>query len=314
MSHRLLPLCILSIALPLLLGSISCSDDTPPTFPLPPVDTTDTPNDSLPHYAEADTLCRIHDERVTELSGIAPSRWSSALLWMHNDSGDGPRLFVVDTLGDMVAICTLNGSVARDWEDISTVMLDGTSWIYIGDIGDNTASRLTVSVSRFPEPRIDPAWRDSSVSVTPEQATFTFADGPRDCEALMVDPRTGVILIIEKSGIQTTVYRAAWPGDGDSAVLQPIVDLALPFAVRFLNLVTGADISPSGDRVVVRCYGGIVAYTGVSVEKALSADKSTVLPAAPLAQAEAVCYTDDGTAVLTTTEGKQPPVLRFHMR
>jgi hypothetical protein len=133
----------------------------------------------------------------------------------------------------------------------------------------------------------------------------------------MVDARTGAIILIEKAGAQTTVYQADWPGDGGSAVLRPIMDLALPFTLGFLNLVTGADISPSGDRVVVRCYGGIVEYVGVSgmsVGNVLSTNSSTVLPAAPLAQPEAVCYTDDGTAVLTTTEGNQPPVLRFHMR
>ena len=36
---------------------------------------------------------------IDEMSGIVRSRWQDNMWWVHNDSGDEPRLFAVDSTG-----------------------------------------------------------------------------------------------------------------------------------------------------------------------------------------------------------------------
>ena len=105
-----------------------------------------------------------------------------------------------------------------------------------------------------------------------------------------------------------------WPGDGGTGVLSRSGTLEIPYAFSLLRSVTGADISAAGDRMVVRCYGGMLERR-VTAADALSALLSPSdwisLPAAALLQPEAVCYTSDGRAVVTGSEGANTPLLRF---
>jgi len=42
------------------------------------------------------------------------SRKNAGVLWIHNDSGDGPRLFAVDRSGMLLGTYTLQGASADD--------------------------------------------------------------------------------------------------------------------------------------------------------------------------------------------------------
>ena len=61
----------------------------------------------------------IRSELMREISGIVASRQNPGVLWVHNDSGDRPRIYAIDTKGDLLGICNVGGATERDWEDIA---------------------------------------------------------------------------------------------------------------------------------------------------------------------------------------------------
>ena len=302
----------------LLLGSLpslsACSDGDAPIAPgdsIRPPDSSGT-GDSAISYAAAETLCRIEDARLTEISGIAASRRRDGLYWMHNDSGGEPRLFAVDTLGRTLATIRFDGASNRDWEDLASVTLDGTPWLYVGDIGDNDRVREYVTVYRVREPVVDPAWRDSAKTAVAEAARFRYPDGARDCEAFVVDPTDGRLLLLEKNGTTCAVYAAAWPGDGAEAVLDRIAAFLLPFDFAFWRLVTAADLHPGGQRLLLRTYNGLLEYETralPAIPALFDSVAARTMTTPGLLQAEAACYSRDGRDILTTSEGGRPPLL-----
>ena len=114
----------------------------------------------------------------------------------------------------------LNDTSARDWEDISSGPCGAAHCLYVGDIGDNSASRSDVTIHRFEEPSAPGEGETGSVS--PVSLTVTYADGPMDSEALAVDPLTGDVFIFEKSkgdAFDVRIYRIlaeSWPEQSGS--------------------------------------------------------------------------------------------------
>ncbi|MFZ1729205.1 MAG: hypothetical protein WBQ23_12495 [Bacteroidota bacterium] len=288
----------------------ACSSEDPPTSTHPPVDSTGTTDSSIA-YLDPASLCTIQDERLGEISGIAPSRLRDDIYWMHNDSGGEARLFAVDSNGVTIAICTLAGAANRDWEDMASVVLDNKAWLYVGDIGDNDKKYPTVTIYRSLEPQLQPDWRDSVVTAAAEAATFRYPDGAHDCEALMIDPRDGTIVLLDKNGTSCTVYSSPWPGAGGSADLQLIAAFRLPFEFSFWRLVTGADLHPTSRRVLLRTYNAVLEYEAPALSPLSALFDSTaarVIETPGLTQPEAVCYSRNGRDVLTTSEGNRPPL------
>lgn len=295
----------------------ACASGDTPTGNTPPDDSTgvtDTTSveDSVVGYARSSTLCIIDDVRLDEISGIAPSRLTEGVFWMHNDSGDEPRMFAVDSNGVTLAVCTFDGARNVDYEDMASVIRDGTAWLYIGDVGDNSARRASVTILRLPEPEVHTTWHDRAVTVTVESAVFRYPDGARDCEALIVDPRDGRIVLLDKSTTSCAMYAAAWPGDGEEAELEHLGSFRLPFDFAFWRLVTGADIHPSGQRVLLRTYNAVLEYVvplDTPIRDLFDAAPVHSISTPGLMQAEAVCYSRDGRDILTTSEGVRPPLL-----
>jgi len=295
---------------------IGCGDD-PPSDP-GSTDTTKVSPDTVIVYDAPDTLALIADGRLTELSGIAPSRLRDNLFWLHNDSGDDPRVFAVDASGRTRAVCSVGNAVHTDWEDMASVLLQGSSWLYIGDIGDNDATRSSIQVYRLREPVIDTSWVDRSIYADAEKATLAYEDGARDSEALMVDPVNGDIYLVEKTDSRAAgIYHAAWPGNGGETVLRRVAELSLPFSFSFLRRVTAGDLGTDGGSAVFRSYGGIVEYyaaAGSTLPALLATDSSAVIYSPALPQAEAVCYLRNGRAIVTGSEGSHQPLVIIHRK
>jgi hypothetical protein len=182
----------------------------------------------------------------------------------------------------------------------------------VGDIGDNSKRHDALTVYRIREPEVLPLWRDRAISSATESARFRYPDGPRDCEAMMVDARDGAVILLEKSGTSCGVYSALWPGDGGETMLQRIASFRLPFDFSFWRLVTAADLHPDGGRVLVRTYNALLEYEttgGGPFPSIFDSTAARIIATPGLQQAEAACYSRDGRDILTTSEGVRPPLL-----
>ncbi len=83
-------------------------------------------------------------DSVEEASGLVYSGADS--LWWHNDSGDGPVLYVTDLKGNLLRRDSLAGIRAIDWEDMTS---DRAGTLYIGDVGNNRGLRTYFQIYRY---------------------------------------------------------------------------------------------------------------------------------------------------------------------
>src|SRR5207237_6184912 len=103
--------------------------------------------------------------------------------------------------GTNLGTYTISGATNRDWEDIAVGPgpVNGTQYLYIGEIGDNNAAYASVAVYRVPEPTISDTQSPVTTSLSGAvKLNFVYPDGPRDAESLFVDPATKDIWIISK--------------------------------------------------------------------------------------------------------------------
>lgn len=232
----------------------------------------------------------LYDDAVVESSGLARSTYDRDLLWTHNDSGDTARIFGVDRDGSTVARLGLTGAAARDWEDIATGP-DHTLWI--GDIGDNSRSRSTISVYKIAEP---PLLQSGSVAAT--RYTFSYPEGPHDAEGLMVHPGTGRLYVVSKVRGGGDIYRAPSELSTSSTNRLTRVASAPP-------IVTGASFAPDGSSFVLVNYGSAYVYRDIS------ATPVKVTKVNSGSQGESVEVNRAGTGMYLGQEGADSPVYRM---
>jgi hypothetical protein len=259
---------------------------------------------------------RITDPNAVELSGLVASRRHPGVFWTHNDSGDGPRLFAVTNTGRFLASFVLQGVSATDWEDIAIGAgpQSGRDSLYVGDTGDNGGNRQQVNVLRVPKPNVSVSDQPrTNVPIgTFENLALRYSDGPRDSEALLVDPASNEVLLVHKNYALTgvaNVYRASLPRPGTVGTLEKVGAAHLSAG----ELVTAGEVSPGGDAVVLRTYGRVLVYrraSGKSVGDVLGG-KPCAVPGPAEPQGEAVAFSADGRSIYTVSEGSQPMLHRL---
>lgn len=275
-------------------------------------------------YGPPTTLATIKDKSISESSGLTASRTTPGAYWTHNDSGDGPFIYALNTRGESLGIFRVNGAQSRDWEDIAAGPgpQPNKSYLYIGDIGDNNEARDEIVVYRVPEPSLTAATRTSTkarpVSTEPAEAIrLKYPDGKHDAEALLVHPTTGNIYIVTKVLIANpVVYEAAAPQNiGKVTTMKRLGEVRVPSL--FGGVITGGSVSPDGRRVALCDY-----FQGYElVLPAASKDfndiwkqKMTGFDLGKRKQGESIAYRLDGKALLATSEGKQPPLIQVTLK
>ncbi len=272
-------------------------------------------------YGAPRTLGRLQDADITESSGVCASRQAPDLFWTHNDSGGGALLYAFNSRGERRGVWRVSGATARDWEGIASARgtedENGRSLLYIGDIGDNNRARNEIVVYRIFEPQVTQA-DAASTKLRPrptEPATafrLRYPDGKHDAEALMVHPQTGDLYIITKNTSDAAgVYKLPAPfTSGRVSTLTRVGSVRLPSLLG--GMVTGGDISPDGRRVVLCDYFAL--YEMVlpgGADRAFDSiwqNPLTPINAGERNQGEAVCYSSDGKAIITTSEGVAAPL------
>ncbi|MEU5103015.1 MULTISPECIES: hypothetical protein [unclassified Streptomyces] len=230
----------------------------------------------------------IEDSRITESSGLAASRLHPGVYWTHNDSDDGPYVYAVDSrTGRTVATVTLRGiGSPRDVEAIS-IGPDGA--VYVADIGDNLGGTWPhVWIYRFPEPK-----KLGDTTVTATQFTVKYEDGPRNAEAMMVDPKTGRAYIASKSQDNGGLYAGPEKLSASGVnIFRRVADIDME--------VTDGAFAPDASRLVLRGYFNVAEYRWRGGKPA-KLDKEPDLPLQR--QGESVTFTTDGGTLMYGTEG-----------
>jgi hypothetical protein len=240
----------------------------------------------------SEVVLRLQDPRIVESSGMALSRRHPGVLWTHNDSGDRARLFAVGADGRTRATLTLAGVAARDWEALAAGRDDqGRPALFVGDIGDNNGVWPEVAVYRVAEPA---ALRDATVAAV--RYRLRYADGPRDAEALLVDPRANRLYVATKSVNGGGLYQAPARLRTDQVNL-------LRRVARVPPIVTDGSFAPDGHSFVLRDYQGAFVYTAPG--RRVGAFELPIQY-----QGESIAVASDGRSVLAGSEGADSEVWR----
>ena len=266
------------------------------------------------NFAAPINASTITDTLLNEISGLVPSRKNQQIIWVVEDSGNGSSVHAVNQMGQLKATYSVSGG-GFDMEDIAVGPgpVAGASYLYIADIGDNSASREHVTILRAPEPEV--GWDQAPISgvlSNVEPLNFKFPSGKYNAETVMVDTNQDIYLVTKE-------------GFSGPNMLNLLAAPQVPFTVRTTTelgglyagvgidiAITSGDISADGKRVVVRSLRAAQHWTratGVSIADTLL--KGTPCNA-PLSkeesQGESIGFSDTG--YFSISEGTSP-VMHF---
>lgn len=247
------------------------------------------------------------DRVLIETSGLAVSRQHAGVLWSHNDSGDEPRFFALDTTGHVRATVQLEGASATDWETMDLGPCPGpaeTTCLYFGDTGDNGVRRSSLTLWIVPEP--EPV----SARVAPVgRIRYRYPDGPHDVEALAVHP-TGDLVVVTKGRTPTILLYRLAAAEVDAAsradttiVLPPGIPLSITPDFTIGRAVTGAAFDPSGSRLAVRTYTEVFFFAWPPSGESELEEVASCFVGFTEPQGEAVAF-EDSTTLLLTSESR----------
>lgn len=272
-------------------------------------------------YAAGIQLFRFQGIRISESSGLAESWRTPNIYWTHNDSpnpGVGllGNFFGVGPDGATITEFALRGSINLDWEDMAvgpSTMGDSTS-LYFADFGDNNEVRPFVVIYEVIEPVVNAA--TPLVDIIPTAAhVLVYEDGPHNAETFLVDPRDASFAVVTKDNDgHSGLYEAALQAPaGALRLMTRTAELDVSALATGSSLTTtGGAIAPDRSRLVIRTY--LEAFEWELGDRTLADALGTPpirIELPTTRQGEAITYTADSVALLTSSEGIFGPVHRF---
>jgi hypothetical protein len=235
------------------------------------------------------------NHQLEETSGLAESVTNPGFLWAHNDSGNPPEIFLLDTLAKTKKVFILAKVQNRDWEDIAVGPCGKTnaSCLYVGDIGDNLSRYPYKYIYRFREPSLNDPQEISDF----DTLIVKLPDGIRDSEALMSDPVSGNLYLVTKREKSVLIYEVANPEHTDTVVARIVGRIPHQHIVA-------ADISSDGSEVLIKSYEHIYYWKKKGNESLVDLLKtpSTKLDYDRETQGESIAWARNGSGYYTLSE------------
>lgn len=264
---------------------------------------------------------------VSEMSGIVRSDRYPGVFWVHNDSGDKPRLFPIRLDGSVIHPPYESGFWANDpvagksewpglevagasnidWEDIAR---DGDT-LYVADMGNNGNARRDLGVYVVPEPNPTATGVVRALKFLPirypDQDAFPPKEWYFDCEAIFVHRgRIHFVTKHRKNGnimipdVGAKLYRLDSQHTDRPNVLRKLDEVA-----NLEGWVTAADVSPNGQTLAVLTQSPVASIWFFDIRRA--GDRMLTAPSRRLImtgakQAEAIAFIDDRTVVVTNEQ------------
>lgn len=224
--------------------------------------------------AVPEKLFEIRFNPIKELSGIVKSKRFEDVFWVHNDSGDSARLFAINSKGKVLYPAYLNvyGEIfeegKQEWEGHKISIASNMDWediavdeemIYISEMGNNGNARRDLGVYVIPEPNPRAVGGTRILKFLPirypEQEEFPAKKWHYDSEAIFTfknrlyfitkHREAGKVMQLEKGAV---LYRLDTKYTDRFNILKRID------SSQVMAAITGADMSPDGNRLAVIGY------------------------------------------------------------
>ena len=246
--------------------------------------------------------------------------------WVHNDSGDEPRLFALDSEGrvqipesladdfhgeeieagkELWSGVFIENAINQDWEDVTS---DGVN-LYIADMGNNRNARRNLGIYVVPWDSLYDTRAATSTRFIPvhypEQTGFPPLKRHFDSESLFF--ADGNLYVITKHR-QPVPIQQPQPGANlyrlDSQSESESNSLSLIDHHPELTSATAADLSPDGETLAVLSYTSIWLFERPSMgDKWLSApSRKLPLDIETARQVEAITWQNDIFLVVTNEQ------------
>lgn len=249
---------------------------------------------------------KLDARQLGEASGLVLSRANPGVMWLHNDSGDGPNVFAVGPDGSVRCRYRLEGAGAEDWEDIAIGPgpKQGKDYLYIADTGNNNAHsggpRKSVQLYRIEEPKVHGS--DSKVNLKKvDTFDFVYPDSAHDVESLLIDPVDGCAYVFTKRDPRSRVYRLTLDKLGKQQTAQFMGELTV-------TMLVAADITAAGDQILIKNYNTIWHWRrppGQTLWQALQQAPTEVKGYQIEPQGEALAFSRDGKSFYTVSEAQR---------
>ena len=199
---------------------------------------------SAQNFVTPDIVTELVEE-LKETSGLANLNGE---IWTHNDSGDDPLLYQINTSnGNIIRTVEIANATNEDWEDIC----HDENYVYIGDIGNNFGDRIDLRIYK-----ISRAALEESDEVYAEIIHYSYSDQTSwepnhnnndfDCEAMI--SFGDKLYLFSKNWVdhQTRCYQLSKQAGTHVAEYQSTFDIEC--------LVTGAEILDASNSLVLIGY------------------------------------------------------------
>lgn len=296
----------------------SCPPEAPPVTSSPDAGPTtwrmpDRPDCGGAYQELPSETAPLEEPLLVEVSGLVASPSQPGVLWMHNDSGDAARLYAASTGGKALLRVSFPELEWSDAEDIAAAPCpdDSGPCLWVADVGNNQRNRDEVAVYAIPEPVVDVSASFAEATVDADDVwrfPIRYPGNPFDAEALLVLPDASALVLIEKvdaAAARIAVLEAPFERDGENT-LEIRGTLPSPgVSISGGRMITGADLHPQGNRVLVRVYTGVFeVWLGDDSALDLAGKSATTITLGPLSepQGESIAYDDSGVGLWTVSE------------
>ena len=242
---------------------------------------------------------------VLESSGLI---YYNNKLITHNDSGNSPRLYEVDTLSSkIIRTITINNAVNIDWEDIA----QDESYIYIGDFGNNSGNRQDLTIYRVAKSEYD-----VSNTISAERINFSYEDQTDFSE--MQNSDWDAEAMVEFND-QLLIFTKQWQTNGTVAYSIPkITGTYSAENMGFYNisgLVTGAAYNKFSNVLILLGYSPqlqpfIVRIDELATDFSFNGTEEKTGLEIGFSQVEGITYSDSNTYYISSErfQNNLPPI------
>ncbi|MEP0134354.1 MAG: hypothetical protein ABJJ25_09010 [Eudoraea sp.] len=252
------------------------------------------------------TLVGTLPEDVLESSGLI---YYKNKLITHNDSGNSPRLYEVDTLSSqIIRTITINNATNIDWEDIT----QDESYIYIGDFGNNTGNRQDLTIYRVAKSDFD-----VSNTISAERINFSYEDQTDFSDVQNSDWDAEALVDFNN---QLLIFTKQWQTNGTVAYSIPKIPGSYSAKnLGFYNasgLVTGAAYNKFSNVLMLLGYSPqlqpfIVRMDELTTNFSFNGTEVKTVLGIGFSQVEGITYSDSNTYYISSEryQNNLPPII-----
>jgi len=259
-------------------------------------------------------IAALENKKLGEISGLESSTNNPNLLWAHNDSGNGPEIFLLNDKLEIKLTCELAGVKNRDWEDIAVGPGPDSNknYVYVAEIGDNDAVYQEKFIYRFEEPTWKEGMSDKITISAFDKIIFHLEDERKDTETLLIDAKTKNLYVVSKREEPVYLYELKYPFKINEAITAKKL-ISLP-----LTKIVAGDISADGKEIIMKNYDNVY-YWNTTTEKSITEllrEEPKEVPYEIEPQGESITWAANGSGFYTLSEKnkKKKSFLYFYER